>query len=180
MGHRGARHHHGPPPETRRRVMKRKALALLVLVAGTSFLSVQAATARVAEDSLAGAGSSLVNPLVQEYVTPVGSALGYNLSYASVGSGTGIADISARTVDFGASDAPLNLSQAASCTQNGIGCTEIPWALTATTLSYNIPNIPDDLKLDGAVIAGIFRGTITNWNDASIAALNPKLTLPNL
>jgi phosphate transport system substrate-binding protein len=156
--------------------MKRKAIALLVLVAGTSFLSVQAASARVADVSISGAGSSLVNPLVDSWIAPLGSAFGYDLTYASVGSGTGINDITARTVDFGASDAPLNASQAAACN----ACVEIPWALTATTLSYNIPGIPNDLRLSGPVIADIYLGTVTNWNDPKITALNPKLTLPNL
>lgn len=156
--------------------MKRKAIALLVLVAGTSFLSVQAASARVADVSINGAGSSLVNPLVDSWIAPLGSAYGFDVSYASVGSGTGINDITARTVDFGASDAPLNPSQATACNH----CVEVPWALTGTTLSYNLPGIPNDLHLSGPVIADIYLGTITNWNDPQIAALNPKLTLPNL
>jgi phosphate transport system substrate-binding protein len=158
--------------------MKRKAIALLA-VATAALLAVAAAGARpakTADVSINGAGSSLVNPLVQQWISPLGSAYGYSLNYQSVGSGTGIADITARTVDFGASDAPLNAAQATACG----GCVEIPWALSATTLSYNIPGVPNDLHLDGTTISGIFLGSITNWNDPAIAKLNPKLTLPNL
>jgi phosphate transport system substrate-binding protein len=144
-----------------------------VIAAAVGLLSVSAASADV---SLSGAGSSLVNPLVQQYIAPVGSAFGYSLNYASVGSGTGIADITARTVDFGASDAPLNPTQAAACN----GCVEIPWALSATTLSYNIPGVPNQVHLDGPALAGIYLGQISNWDDPAIAKLNPKLHLPNL
>jgi phosphate transport system substrate-binding protein len=156
--------------------MKRKGLTLLVTSAALGLLVAASASARPADVSLSGAGSSLVNPLVQQYVPAVGSAFGYTLSYASVGSGTGIADITARTVDFGASDAPLNPTQAAACN----GCIEIPWALSATTLSYNIPGVPNQIRLTGPVIASIYLGSITNWNDPAIAKLNPKITFPNL
>ncbi len=98
------------------------------------------------------------------------------MTYASVGSGTGIQDISNSSVDFGASDAPMTTTQAAGC----VGCIEVPWVLTGTTLSYNVPGAPNNLHLSGPVIAGIYLGTITNWNDPQIAALNPKFTLPNL
>ena len=156
--------------------MKKKGFSLLALAIGVGLTAASAGSAQRTDTSIAGAGSSLVNPLVQQWVSPVGSAFGYSLSYASVGSGTGIADITARTVDFGASDAPLNPSQASACN----GCVEIPWALTATTLSYNIPGVPNDLHLDGSTIAGIYLGSITNWDDPAIKALNPKLNLPNL
>jgi phosphate transport system substrate-binding protein len=151
---------------------KRKALALLAAIVGTALLSAAAASAA----TITGAGSSLVNPLVQEWIPALGTAYGYSVTYASVGSGTGISDISAGSVDFGASDAPMTTTQAAGCA----GCIEVPWVLTATTLSYNIPGAPNDLHLDGAVIDDIYLGTITNWNDPRIQALNPKFTLPNL
>ncbi len=151
---------------------KRKALAVVVAVVGASLLSAAAASA----GTITGAGSSLVNPIVQQWIPALGSAFGYSVTYASVGSGTGIADITAGSVNFGASDAPMTASQAAACS----GCIEVPWVLTATSLSYNIPGVPNDLHLDASTIAGIYLGQITNWDDPSIAKLNPKLTLPNL
>jgi phosphate transport system substrate-binding protein len=159
--------------------MKRKAFGLLAFAAAVGLLSAGAASAkqvRQADIPISGAGSSLVNPLVQQYIPAVGSAFGYTLSYASVGSTTGIADITNRTVDFGASDAPLNPTQAAACN----GCVEIPWALSATTLSYNITGIPNQIHLNAAVISAIFLGQITNWNDPAIIKLNPNIGMPNL
>ena len=156
--------------------MKRKAFALLTITALVGLLAASTASATKQDVPIAGAGSSLVNPLVQQFIPAVGSAYGYSLSYASVGSGTGIANITARTVDFGASDAPLNPTQASACG----GCVEIPWALSATTLSYNITGVPNQIHLNGSTIAGIFLGTITKWNDPAITKLNPKLTMPDL
>jgi phosphate ABC transporter phosphate-binding protein len=150
----------------------RRAFAFLTVVAAIGGLSAAAASAA----TITGAGSSLVNPLVQEWIPALATAYGYQVTYASVGSGTGIADISAGSVDFGASDAPMTTTQAAGCS----GCIEVPWVLTATTLSYNIPGAPNDLHLTGPVILDIFEGKITNWNDPRIQSLNPKFTLPNL
>jgi phosphate transport system substrate-binding protein len=154
--------------------MKRGLALIGVVVIG--LLAVSAAGAQSDDTTITGAGSSLVAPLVSLWVKPVGGAFGYTLQYSSVGSGAGIQAITNRSVDFGASDAPLAPDQAAACK----GCVQIPWALSATTLSYNVPGTPNDLHLSGPVIAGIFLGSITNWNDAQIKALNPKVTLPNL
>jgi phosphate transport system substrate-binding protein len=156
--------------------MKKRGVALLVLAVAAGLLSASAASAKRSDITISGAGSSLVAPLVQQWISPVGSAFGYTLTYASVGSGTGIAQITARTVDFGASDAPLTPAQAQSCN----GCVQIPWALSATVPSYNIPGAPNDLHLTGSVLAGIYLGQITNWNDPQIQKLNPKVTLPDL
>ena len=151
----------------------------LIAAALLALLTVSAAGARTAKSTdttITGAGSSLVAPLVSQWIQPVGHAFGYTLQYSSVGSGAGIAAITSRTVDFGASDAPLTPDQAAACK----GCVQIPWALSATTLSYNVPGTPNDLHLTGPVIAGIYLGQITNWNDPQIKKLNPKVSLPDL
>jgi phosphate transport system substrate-binding protein len=95
------------------------------------------------------------------------------VTYASVGSGTGIAQITARTVDFGASDAPLTSEQASNCN----GCVQIPWGLTATGLAFKLQGVKK-LRLSGKVIAGIYFGRITKWNDPKIKKLNPKTHLP--
>ena len=96
------------------------------------------------------------------------------MTYGAVGSGAGITAISGKTVDFGASDAPLTSTQAAACS----GCIEIPWALAGTGLSYNLSGMAH-LNLSGPVIADIFLGTITNWNDPQIQKLNKGETLPS-
>jgi phosphate transport system substrate-binding protein len=129
----------------------------------------------VAGTSLTGAGSTLVAPFVENVFDPdFQSKYGVSVTYGAVGSGTGVTDISGKTVDFGASDAPLTSAQEAACT----GCVEIPWALAATGLSYNLSGV-SHLNLSGAVIADIYLGTITNWDAPQIAALNKGETLPN-
>jgi phosphate transport system substrate-binding protein len=98
-----------------------------------------------------------------------------NINYSPIGSGGGITAISNRTVDFGASDAPLTKPQGDSCH----GCVQIPWALTATIPVYNIPGVGDHvLKLTGTVLANIYLGNITSWDDPAIKALNSGLNLP--
>jgi len=97
------------------------------------------------------------------------------VTYGSVGSGAGIAQITARTVDFGASDAPLTGPQRGACNR----CYQIPWALTATGIAFHLDGIRK-LKLTGPIVAGIYLGQITNWNDPKIKKINPGVNLPNL
>ena len=148
-------------------------LALVgALAAGT--LGVTSSNA-VAGSTLTGAGSTLVQPFVQNVFGPdFQQKTGTAVTYGGVGSGAGITDISGKTVDFGASDAPLSSAQAAGCS----GCVEIPWALAATGFSYNLSGV-SNLKLSGAVIAEIYLGQITTWNDPAIAKLNKGTTLPS-
>jgi phosphate transport system substrate-binding protein len=128
-----------------------------------------------ASANLTGAGSSLVAPLMLNWINGFEARMNgtVKVTYASVGSGSGIAQITARTVDFGASDAPLTPEQASACN----GCVQIPWGLTATGLAFNIKGVKK-LRLSGKVIAGIYFGRITKWNDPKIKKLNPKAHLP--
>jgi phosphate transport system substrate-binding protein len=103
------------------------------------------------------------------------SKAGVTITYGPVGSGGGIDAITNRTVDFGASDAPLSSDQATACKD----CLQIPWALAATVVTYNVKGAPDKLKLTGEVLADIFQGNITAWNDPKIASLNPGVNLPS-
>ena len=124
---------------------------------------------------LTGAGSTLVAPLMANWINGFEIKEGIPVKYGAVGSGAGIAQITARTVDFGASDAPLTPEQAAACN----GCVQIPWALSATGLGFNIPGVKK-LNLTGKIIAGIYFGKITKWNDPKIKKINPKAKLPGL
>jgi phosphate transport system substrate-binding protein len=123
---------------------------------------------------LVGAGSTLVAPLVAQWSNDYAKKTGVTITYGAIGSGGGIAQITARTVDFGASDAPLTPDQAAACKD----CVQVPWALGATLASYNLKGAPAKLKLSGPVLADIFLGKITRWNDPAIAKLNAGATLP--
>jgi len=155
--------------------MKKKMalVGLLALVAAA--VAVGTAGARSNGTTLSGAGSTFVQPLVSQWITPIGSAYGYDLQYSGVGSGAGIAAITARTVDFGTTDAPLTPDQFTACN----GCIQIPWALGATSIVYNVPGVPNLMKMDGPTLAKIFMGQITTWNDPAIKKLNPGVNLPS-
>jgi phosphate transport system substrate-binding protein len=124
--------------------------------------------------SLTGAGSSFVFPLVSQWIPAVQSSLGIRITYGSVGSGAGIQQIINRTVDFGASDAPLSAAQFGACN----GCVQIPWALSATAIDYRLDGVASRLKLTGPVIANIFLGKIKKWNDPAIKRLNRGVNVP--
>jgi phosphate transport system substrate-binding protein len=124
---------------------------------------------------LVGAGSTLVAPLVAQWSSDYAKRTGVTVTYGAIGSGGGIAQITARTVDFGASDAPFTSDQASACKD----CVQLPWALGATLASYNLKGAPAKLKLSGPVLADIFLGKIRHWNDPAIAKLNAGTTLPS-
>jgi phosphate transport system substrate-binding protein len=160
--------------------MRAKGLTLLI-AASVALLAASAAGAKHSATVLNGAGSTFVSPLVSTWTPALGSAFDYTIQYAAVGSGGGIQAITNRSVDFGASDAPLTPDQFSACN----GCVQIPWALAGTAIPYNVPGISPTsaavhLHLSGAVIAKMYMGQITNWNDPSIKALNPGATLPDL
>lgn len=152
-------------------------VAIAAAVAGLVVATAGATAAKRSGGSLSGAGSSLVAPAVQGAWGPAyQSAKGVAVDYNPIGSGGGIQRISARTVDFGASDAPLDKPQAAACH----GCVQIPWALTSTDPVYNLQGITSGkLRLTGLVLAKIYLGQITNWSDPAVKALNKHLKLPN-
>ena len=153
--------------------MSKKAVIAAALAAVTLVFGVSFASASSSGGSLKGAGSSFVAPLVSQWQANYKNA---QITYGAVGSGAGIAAITARSVDFGASDAPLTKDQASSCK----GCEQIPWAVAATSIPYHVPGISYGLKLTGKILAGIYLGHITKWNDASIKKINPGVSLPDL
>jgi phosphate transport system substrate-binding protein len=150
-------------------------IGTVLLAVGLAACGDSSGGAENAKGSLKGAGSSLVDPMVQEWSDELRDRSGIDLVYTPIGSGGGIQAITTRTVDFGASDAPLTPEQADSCD----GCILVPWALSATGVSYNLPEAGDDLRLSGPVIADIFLGKITNWSDPRITKLNPGKKLPS-
>ncbi len=157
----------------------KKALALTLALASVAAIALvggraEAAPAR-STGTLVGTGATFPYPLISKWIPEVGKAYGIDITYSPTGSGAGIAGVTARTVDFGASDAPLSSDQLASCK----GCVVIPWALSATSIPYNLPGIGGRLRLDGPTLANIYLGRITSWNDAAIKKLNPKLQLPS-
>ena len=148
----------------------------LIAACVLALLTVAAAGAKSNDTTITGAGSTFVAPLVSAWTPALGHAFGYTVQYSAVGSGAGIQAITSNQVDFGASDAPLNAAQQSACPD----CIQIPWALSAVAVAYNIPGGPVHVNLDGNTISKIFLGQITNWNDPAIAALNKGASLPDL
>lgn len=155
--------------------MKRTRLLGLAMAVSVAAGLSTGLTAAASAASLTGAGSTLITPLMARWTSDYQSLTGNSVTYGSVGSGAGITQITNRTVDFGASDAPLTAAQAASCKN----CKQIPWALTATAIAINIPGVRK-LNLSPGVLAAIYLGQIKTWNDHRIAKLNKGTSLPNL
>jgi phosphate transport system substrate-binding protein len=153
----------------------RKLTTIAAIVAAVAALGAATSAASTGRSSgtLKGAGSSFVAPLVAQWQANYKSS---DIQYNPIGSGGGIAAITNRTVDFGASDAPLSSDQFKACK----GCVQIPWALSATAIPYNIPGLNGRLHLNAGVLADIYLGKITNWNSSRIKALNRGLSLPDL
>ncbi len=156
--------------------LRRKIVAAaLIAVFAAAALTAGSARAASRDVKIVGAGSSFVYPLVSQWIPALGSAYGISLTYSPIGSGGGIAQISARTVDFGASDAPLSPDQFTACK----GCVQIPWALGATSIVYNLHGVNKQIRLTGKLIADIYLGKITSWDDPAIKAVNPGASLPS-
>ncbi|HEX2703006.1 MAG TPA: phosphate ABC transporter substrate-binding protein PstS [Solirubrobacteraceae bacterium] len=145
------------------------AAAAVVLGTGVSSAS--------ASFSLKGAGSTLIQPMLANVWIPdfQSANSGDTVSYPGGGSTAGINDITANDVNFGASDAPMTSAQLSAC---GANCKQIPWALSATGPVYNISGV-SSLNLSGPVLAGIYSGTITTWDDPAIKKINPGVALPS-
>src|SRR6266498_6022299 len=127
--------------------------------------------------TLLGAGSTFINPLFSKLFAVYKDSTGLKVNYQSIGSGGGILQLTNKTVDFGASDAPLNDEQ----TQKiGADVLHIPMCAGAVVLSYNLPSIKDTLKFTPDLIAAIFLGKIKKWNDPQIAAQNAGAQLPDM
>jgi len=121
-----------------------------------------------------GAGASFVYPVMTKWSADYAGATGNKVNYQSIGSGGGIAQIKAGTVDFGSSDAPLKPEELAKS-----GLAQFPSVIGGVVPVINVQGItPGQLKLDGTTLADIFLGKITTWNAPAIAALNPGLSLP--
>ncbi len=127
-------------------------------------------------NTMLGAGSSFVYPLFSKIFSEYNKTSGVRVNYQSIGSGGGILQLTNKTVDFGASDAPMNEEQE---TKAAAPVLHIPMVSGAVVLSYNLPGLKDTLKLTPDLIANIFLGNIKSWNDAKIAAVNPNVQLPN-
>lgn len=124
-----------------------------------------------------GAGSSFIAPLMTFWADQFENETGVKVTYQSVGSGAGIQQISAGTVDFGASDAPMSDAELAAAKDGTI--LHVPLVFGAVAPAYHLTGEKVPLKFTGDVLGKIFAGQITKWNDAELTALNPGAALPN-
>jgi phosphate transport system substrate-binding protein len=123
---------------------------------------------------ITGAGSSFVYPVISKWSAAYAGKTGNRVNYQSIGSGGGIAQIKAGTVDFGASDMPLD---GATLSKFGLG--QFPDVIGGIVPAYNVDGIPPGkLVLDGPALAAIFLGQVTRWNDPALERLNPGVKLP--
>ena len=135
---------------------------------------VAASTSAFAAD-ITGAGSTFIFPVLSKWADAYKKESGSGVNYQSIGSGAGIKQIQAKTVTFGATDAPLKADQL-----EKDGFAQWPMIMGAIVPVVNIDGIKaGDMVLDGDTLAKIYLGTITKWDDAAIKKLNPKLTLPS-
>jgi phosphate transport system substrate-binding protein len=137
------------------------------------FAALFGASAHAAD--ITGAGATFIYPLISKWSADYNKATGHKVNYQSIGSGGGIAQIKAATVDFGSSDAPLKPEELA---EAGLG--QFPSAIGGVVPVVTVPGIgPGQLKLTGPLLADIFLGKVAKWNDPAIAALNEGLALPD-
>ncbi len=150
-----------------------KISAIRVLVSGVVAMGVLSSA--WAQQEATGAGASFPAPLYSKWAADYHKATGVKINYQSVGSGAGLRQIEAKTVDFGASDAPLKDDELAAK-----GLVQFPTVIGGIVPVVNIKGLqPGQLKLSGQVIGDIYLGKITKWNDEAIRALNPGVPLPD-
>ena len=124
---------------------------------------------------LNGAGSSFIAPLFSKWAAEYNKSTGVAVNYQSVGSGAGIDQIKKKTVDFGASDAPMKAEELAT-----EGLVQFPSAIGGVVAVYNIKDLAQPLVFNGQVLGDIYLGKIKKWNDPAIAALNKGAKLPDM
>jgi len=130
--------------------------------------------------TLQAAGSTFVQPFfTKAFFTYTGLNQGLQVNYSGVGSGQGITDFEAGSVNFAASDVPMAASDLAKVPAASGPVVQIPDALGGVAVAYNLPGVTSHLRLDASTIAGIFQGTIKTWDAAPIKTLNPSVTLPS-
>ena len=158
-------------PLTHRKKERMNKTLIAILAAFAAF----GATTAQAQSEATGAGASFPAPLYSKWASDYNKQTSVKINYQSVGSGAGIKQIDAKTVDFGASDMPLTDAELAA--KNLV---QFPTVIGGIVPVVNIKGIaPGQLKLSGTVLADIYLGKITKWNDAAVVALNPGVNLPD-
>jgi len=156
--------------------------ALVALAAGVvgcgSSSSSSSGTGAKSSGTINGAGATFPAPVYQEWAARLKDGSGLTVNYQAIGSGGGIAQFTAKTVDFGATDSAMKDEEVKAAQKVGEPV-HVPTVFGAVTVSYNVKDVAAGLKLDGQTVANLFLGKITKWNDPAITALNSGVTLPD-
>jgi len=128
---------------------------------------------------LNGGGSTFVYPMMTKWASEYDRAHGVEVNYQSIGSGGGIQQMTAKTFDFGCTDGPMNEEQLKKVTENGGEAVHIPLVMGAVVPAYNLAAVNKPLVFSGPVLADIFLGKVTKWNDKALKELNPDAPLPD-
>src|SRR5487761_2321556 len=154
----------------------KKTASFLLIFAAITGMNLSTATAQGGDEkTILGAGSTFVYPLFSKMFAEYNTLTGIQVNYQSIGSGGGILQLKNKTVDFGDSDGPLNADQTKSM---GAPVLHIPMCAGAVVISYNLPGVNASLNMTPDVIADIYLGKITTWNDPRITSINKGITLP--
>ena len=169
------------PRSTSVRVLKAAALIAFAVAcskdSGSNAGTASSTAASGQSVDLTGAGATFPYPLYSKWFSSYANATGVKINYQSIGSGGGIRQLSEETVDFGASDSPMSNEELSKA--KGGAILHFPTVLGAVVVTYNLPGVNTPLKLTPQVIADIFSGRITKWNDTRITSLNSGVTLPS-
>jgi phosphate transport system substrate-binding protein len=159
--------------------LKRFLVAAIAIAAavgcGSDSKTDSSASASSGSVDLTGAGATFPYPLYSKWFSDYAAQKGVKINYQSIGSGGGIRQVSEGTVDFGASDGPMNDKELAGAKGPLM---HFPTVMGAVVIAYNLPAVSAPLKLSGDVVSDIFLGKITKWNDPRITAVNPGVSLP--
>jgi phosphate transport system substrate-binding protein len=151
-------------------------MSRITTILGAALVGVSLLAGTAAAQQITGAGATFPNPIYQKWGEAAQKAIGVQLNYQSVGSGAGLTQARNRTVDFGASDAPM-----ASAQLEEHKLLQFPTVMGSLVAIVNVPGVEDNkMKLTGELLAEIYMGQITKWNDPKLVELNRGLTLPNL
>jgi phosphate transport system substrate-binding protein len=147
------------------------------IAAALSAVAVFAGAVSAQSVDLTGAGATFPFPIYSKWFSDYAQSTGVKINYQSIGSGGGIRQLSEQTVDFGASDGPMSDQELANA--KGGPVLHFPTVMGAVVITYNVPGLNRALNLSGDVVADIFSGKVTKWNDARIVAQNRGVGLPN-
>lgn len=149
-----------------------------LLFAGLFVVPLVAGCSSKSNPRVSAGGATFVDPIMQKWSGEYRKLTGVEIDYVAKGSGYGVSNVTARTLEFGCSDAPMTAKEVEAARATGGDVIHVPLTIGAVAVVYNLPEVTAQLTLSGEVVADIFGRKITKWNDPAIAKLNPGVPLP--